>query len=333
MFAKLFTGSLFFLCLLFYWLQGEYSQALTSPIIFEQPKVLEIKKGDTFKQISNKLLEQKITINPYWFKFIAYQKKITGKLKAGEYSLKSGLTMPEILALFVKGKSRQYSITFPEGWAFKKILQAIQNNPNIQITLENVNFKDIMGKIKSKNNHPEGLFYPDTYFFDKNTSDLSLLKRAYDKMQIILKKEWKDREENLPLKTPYQALILASIIEKETGAANERPEISGVFIRRLKKGMRLQTDPTVIYGMGNSYKGNIRRKDLRKPTPYNTYTMKGLPPTPIAMPGKAAIHAALHPNKGDTLYFVAKGDGKGTHYFSSSLKEHNNAVNKYQRNR
>ena len=333
MFAKLFTGSLFILCLLFYWLQGEYNQALTTPIIFEQPKVVEIKKGDTFKQISNKLLEQKITINPYWFKFIAYQKKITDKLKAGEYNLKSGLTMPEILALFVKGKSRQYSITFPEGWAFKKILQEIQNNPNIQITLENVNFKDIMGKMKSKNNHPEGLFYPDTYFFDKNTSDLSLLKRAYDKMQIILKKEWKGRAENLPLKTPYQALILASIIEKETGTANERPEISGVFTRRLKKGMRLQTDPTVIYGMGDSYKGNIRRKDLRKPTPYNTYTMKGLPPTPIAMPGKAAIHAALHPNKGDTLYFVAKGDGKGTHYFSSSLKEHNNAVNKYQRNR
>jgi len=313
------------------WLWNDYNKALTTPAVDQKSIVIEIEKGDSFNKISNKLVQQKVAINPLWFKLIAYQRQVSNKLKAGEYELKSGLTMPEILALFVEGKSRQYSITFVEGWAFKQILQEIQKNPHINKTLESSDFQDIMAKLNSDYKHPEGLFFPDTYFFDKNMTDLSLLKKAYKKMQLILKQEWNKKEKGLPLESAYKALILASIVEKETGAAEERAQIAGVFIRRLNKGMLLQTDPTVIYGMGDRYKGNIRYRDLRRPTPYNTYVIKGLPPTPIAMPGKAAIHAVLHPAEGKTLYFVARSDGTGTHVFSASLRQHNNAVNKYQR--
>jgi UPF0755 protein len=316
-----------------YWLWTEYNSALTTPVVTDNTHILEIKKGDNFQKISNKLLEQGIAIKPLWFKFIAQQNKVSHKLKAGEFELKAGLTMPEILTILTKGKSRQYSITFPEGWSFKQIIQQVHKNKYLVKTLDSNDFQEVMEKVGSKQQHPEGMFFPETYYFEKNTTDLTLLKRAHRKMQAVLDEEWKNKEAGLPLDTPYKTLILASIIEKETGAKIERPEISGVFTRRLRKGMRLQTDPTVIYGMGDNYKGNIRYKDLRQATPYNTYVINGLPPTPIAMPGQAAIHAALHPTKGKTLYFVAKGDGSGTHYFSSSLKEHNNAVNKYQRKR
>lgn len=310
-----------------------YNQAVTMSVVLEQSRVIEIERGDSFNAISNKLVAQEITINPVWFKLFAYKNKVTNKLKAGEYELKAGLTMPEILDIFVAGKSRQYSITFPEGWSFKQILQQIQSNPYIEKTLEASDFESIMAKLDSSYKHPEGLFFPDTYFFDKKTTDLAILKTAYSKMQLILSAEWDDKAKDLPLDNAYQALILASIVEKETGAAVERPQIAGVFTRRLNKGMLLQTDPTVIYGMGDNYKGNIRYKDLRQATPYNTYVISGLPPTPIAMPGKAAIKAALHPAKGKNLYFVARGDGTGTHVFSATLREHNNAVNKYQRKR
>ncbi len=331
MIAKFFTIIILLFSLALVWLWTDYNEALSRPAIVEKDIDIEIKKGDSFNRISDKLLEQKVAINPLWFKLTAYQKKISNKLKAGEYELTAGMTMPEILALFVKGKSKQYSITFVEGWSFKQILQEIQDNPYIDKTLDGSDFQDIMARLGSDYIHPEGLFFPDTYFFDKNTTDLALLKKAYDKMQLLLKQEWENKEKGLPLQNAYQALILASIVEKETGAAAERPEIAGVFIRRLNKGMLLQTDPTVIYGMGDKYKGNIRYKDLRRHTPYNTYVIEGLPPTPIAMPGKAAIHAALHPEKGKSLYFVARSDGSGTHVFSASLREHNNAVNKYQR--
>ncbi len=315
------------------WLWGEYNAALTTAVVLDKAHVIDISKGDNFNKITNKLLEKDIAIKPLWFKAIAYEKKITNKLKAGEYVLEKGLTMPDILAIFVAGKSRHYSITFPEGWSFKQILEEINKNPYLEKTLASMDFQSIMQSLGSEYKHPEGLFFPDTYFFDKNTTDIALLKIAHNKMKRILQQEWANKEDNLPLKSAYQALILASIIEKETGAAVERPQISGVFTRRLRKGMLLQTDPTVIYGMGDRYKGNIRRKDLRQATAYNTYVIKGLPPTPIAMPGRHAIHAALHPAQGKTLYFVAKGQGAGTHIFSATLREHNNAVNKYQRRR
>lgn len=312
-----------------YWLWTDYQKALTEAAVVKDPVYIEIKKGDSFNRITDKLIAHKVAINPYWFKLIAYQNKVTGKLKAGEYILNPGLKASELLDLFVRGKSRQYSITFPEGWTFKDIRQKIQKNPLISQTLTGMDDESVMEMIDPSYQNPEGLFFPDTYFFEKNMSDLSLLKRAYYKMQQILQAEWDKKEESLPLESPYQALILASIVEKETGEPSERPHIAGVFTQRLRKGMLLQTDPTVIYGMGDSYKGDIRSKDLVTPTPYNTYVIKGLPPTPIAMPGQEAIHAVLHPAKTKSLYFVSRGDG--THVFSATLKDHNRAVNIYQR--
>ena len=190
---------------------------------------------------------------------------------------------------------------------------------------------DVYKQLGISQNHPEGLFFPDTYFFEKHTTDVAILKRAYTKMQIILAQEWQGRAANLPITTPYQAICLASIIEKETASPFERAQISGVFSRRLQQNMMLQTDPTVIYGMGETYQGNIKTADLKNPTPYNTYTFKGLPPTPIAMAGREAIHAALHPDASEALFFVAKGDG--THVFSANLDAHNAAVETYQRHK
>ena len=289
----------------------------------------EIKKGDSLDTICSQLQKQQIAINPFWFKLIAYRKNLDHFLKAGEYVVKKGSTSAEILELFSEGKTRKYVITFPEGWSFKQIFQAVKNNPNLQHTLTDLQFKDLMFYIGSDKSHPEGLFFPDTYFFEKNTLDVELLKRAHHKMQSVLNEEWQNRDKDLPLESPYEALILASIVEKETSAVEERKQIAGVFTRRLKMGMLLQTDPTVIYGMGDEYHGDIRYKDLKQPTPYNTYLNGGLPPTPISMPGKESIAAALHPDSGDTLYFVSRGNGR--HAFSSTLAEHEKYVDRYQR--
>jgi UPF0755 protein len=209
-------------------------------------------------------------------------------------------------------------------------LAAIKKNKVITFVLDNLSDEQIMEKLGYKGEHPEGRFYPDTYHVSRDMTDLDLLQRAYKTMQKILKSEWDKRENKLPFKTADEALIMASIVEKESAIAEERPLIAGLFINRLRKGMRLQTDPTVIYGIKN-YDGNIRYKDLRKDTPYNTYTRSGLPPTPIAMPGREAIHATLHPDKTKYLYFVAYGDGSGRHQFSKNLKDHEKAVDKYQR--
>jgi UPF0755 protein len=327
------------------WAWRDFQSALHTPAMAGNPVVIEIDKGDSFNQISDKLLAQNINFKPFWFKVIAVREKAFKKLKTGEYELAPALTLPEILALFVQGKTRQYAITFPEGWNFKEILQEVLNNPNLEHTLHHIDYETLMSQLGVDIKHlaiatgiappfasmqsPEGLFFPDTYFFEKHTSDIALLRRAYAKMQLVLKEEWLQKAESLPFKTPYEALILASIVEKETGVVAERPQIAGVFIRRLQTGMLLQTDPTVIYGMGENYQGNIGDKDLKTATPYNTYVIRGLPPTPIAMPGRGAIYAALHPDNSNTLYFVARGDG--THEFSATLKDHNLAVDNYQR--
>lgn len=311
-----------------WWAWQQYQLAMTQPVVKDNVVILEIVKGESFNQISKKMRQQ-LAFQPLWFKVIAYQKKQINQLKAGEYRLLPGMTLPDILDVFVAGKSLQYSITFPEGWTFKQIRQRIDNNTRLRHTLKDIDESAILQKLGSRYTHAEGMFLPETYFFEKNSSDLELLKRAYDRMQQVLKQEWQNKQAGLPLKTPYEALILASIVEKETAVPSERAIIAGVFIRRLQKDMLLQTDPTVIYGMGEHYKGNIRRKDLKTPTAYNTYVIKGLPPTPIAMPGRDAIHAVLHPATGKSLYFVAKGDG--THYFSETLRQHVNAVNKYQK--
>ncbi|TAK93513.1 endolytic transglycosylase MltG [Patescibacteria group bacterium] len=311
------------------WVWMSYQTALTEPVV-KTKTLIKIEKGDSINKLIDKLQEQQIPIDSMWFKFMAYQQNASNKLKVGEYELKSGSTALQILALFVSGKTHQYSVTFPEGWNFKQILQKLNANPDLKHTLEGMDNQAIMAKLNADKKHPEGLFFPDTYFFAKNATDFSVLKKAYDKMQSVLAEEWQHREPNLPLQNPYQALILASIVEKETAAPAERPLIAGVFVQRLKMGMLLQTDPTVIYGMGDSYQGNIRSQDLRTATPYNTYVIKGLPPTPIAMPGKEAIRATLHPGKTNNLYFVARGS-HGAHVFSATLKAHNEAVNQFQR--
>ena len=320
--------TLMVLGLLLIWGGMHYHILQKKPIVLSS-STLDIKKGDTLERVIKNLRDQRIAINPFWFKFYAYHSNLDQMLKVGEYVLDKGATAADILALLKEGKTRQYSIRFPEGWSFKKVFQAIQDNPNLQHTLSDNELASVMEQLGSDKSHPEGLFFPDTYYFEKNSSDVELLKRAHDRMQRLLFTEWEKRDQDIPLESPYEALILASIIEKETAAAEERKKIAGVFTRRLKKDMLLQTDPTVIYGMGDKYKGNIRKRDLRKPTPYNTYVHKGLPPTPISMPGKAAIIAALHPSDGDALFFVARGHGR--HAFSATYHTHEKYVAMYQR--
>jgi UPF0755 protein len=331
---KIIGATLLILSFVSGWLWMDYQSALHQPALIDRTVYIEIEKGDSLDRIIDKLVDQKLAVKPFWFKVIAFQENALKKLKTGEYELTSGLTIPKILKLLVQGKTKQHAITFPEGWSFKEILHEIKKNPNLEHTLKSVDAQSVMTKFKPDATvpaSPEGLFFPDTYFFEKHTSDVALLKRAYDKMQRVVQQEWLNKAEGLPFKTPYEALILASIVEKETGATAERPLIAGVFVRRLEQNMLLQTDPTVIYGMGESYQGDIKSKDLTTATPYNTYVISGLPPTPIAMPGRDAIYATLHPDKGDSLYFVARGDG--THVFSATLKDHNLAVDMFQRNK
>jgi UPF0755 protein len=230
--------------------------------------------------------------------------------------------------LLVSGKTLTHSITFPEGWTFRQWREQMASHPALVHTLKGLSDEAVMERLGHPGVHPEGRFFPDTYLFPRGFSDLQLLQWAWRRMEEELADAWRERDKGLPLKTSYEALILASIIEKETGMPSERREIAGVFIRRLKKGMKLQTDPTVIYGMGREYAGNIRRKDLKKDTPYNTYVHAGLPPTPICMPGRESLQAAVHPAAGKAFYFVARGDG--SHQFSATLREHNRAVRKYQ---
>jgi UPF0755 protein len=310
------------------WAGMHYQLILKKPVVMTET-VIEIKKGDTLESVVKNLRAQQVTVNRLWFRLFAYRKNLDHLLKVGEYVLAKGSTAADILQQLTDGKTRKYSITFPEGWSFKQVFNTIKNNPNLQHTLTDNQLEELMAQIGSDKNHPEGLFFPDTYFFEKNTSDVDLLKRAHDRMQAVLNDEWQKRDKAVPLENPYEALILASIVEKETGAGEERKQIAGVFARRLRKGMLLQTDPTVIYGMGDDYHGDIRHKDLREHTPYNTYIIEGLPPTPIAMPGKQAIVAALHPDHGDALFFVARGNGR--HAFSSTLAEHEKYVDQYQR--
>ncbi|MFM8332207.1 MAG: endolytic transglycosylase MltG, partial [Candidatus Methylumidiphilus sp.] len=253
------------------------------------------------------------------------------RLKYGEYAIPPQTTPRQLLALFASGKVRHYSLTFVEGWSFRQMLDAISREPALSHHIDGKPPREIMELIDAPGEDAEGRFYPDTYFFAKGTDDLDLLRRAYRKMQTVLAEEWQGRAADLAVRSPYEALILASIVEKETGLPAERAKIAGVFSRRLAKGMLLQTDPTVIYGMGETYAGNIRKEDLLRDTPFNTYQHTGLPPTPIAMPGLAALHAALHPEPGDSLYFVARGDGG--HVFSKTLAEHNQAVEQYQKHK
>jgi UPF0755 protein len=252
-----------------------------------------------------------------------------GNIKPGIYEVDSPLTPYELLRKITEGDVTQHAVTFVEGWTFKQMRKALDEHPQVRHESRELSETEILKRLGSKSSSAEGLFFPDTYHFDSGSSDLLVLRRAYRLMQSHLDAQWKNRAPDLPLGSPYEALILASIVEKETGRPGDRPMVAAVFVNRLRKGMLLQADPTVIYGMGESYDGNIRKRDLTTDTPYNTYTRTGLPPTPIAMPGLASLTATLNPPASDVLFFVSRGDG--TSVFSRTLGEHERAVTKYQR--
>nr|VFJ43413.1 MAG: UPF0755 protein [Candidatus Kentron sp. DK]VFJ52892.1 MAG: UPF0755 protein [Candidatus Kentron sp. DK] len=308
----------------------ERARVLDGPLALDgEPVLLVVKNGMTLRGVARELSRRGLLARSWPLIWEARWQGVASRIKAGEYRLESGLTARELLDKLVRGDVLLRTLTIVEGWNFTELLAAVRVREYLTHTLE----KDstpatIMERLGLPGRHPEGRFYPETYHFPRATTDVAFLKRAWSTMERELARQWEQRAEGLPYKTPDEALILASIIEKETGTPEERSQIAGVFARRLQKGMRLQSDPTVIYGMGDSFTGNIRKRDLLRPTPYNTYTIPALPPTPIAMPGGASIHAALHPAEGESLYFVAKGDG--SHQFSATLKEHNRAVARYQ---
>lgn len=307
----------------------DYDQSLKVPVtISDSNRVFTIEKGWSAKRLASELQERGIVEKSHWFYLYARLSEKGAKIKSGEFNLVGNPTAPELLDVFVKGQTVQYVGRIIEGLNFKQVRAQLTQNGDLQQTITELSNDEIMTALGLDGQHPEGLFFADTYQFPKQTTDIDFLKRANNMLNKVLEEEWQARAPDLPLANAYEALILASIVEKETAVAAERPLIAGVFMSRLRKRMRLQTDPTVIYGMGDSYDGNIRRKDLTTDTPYNTYTRAGLPPTPISMVGREAIHAVMHPDTTTALYFVAKGDG--THKFSDTIEQHNAAVRKYQ---
>lgn len=303
---------------------------LHSPIAaLTQSQSYEIPKGMSFSALARDLGTRGLIESP---EVLIAWARLTGQgknLKAGEYELLPGMSPQALLDLFVSGRVMLHSITFIEGSTFEDIRKALARHPDIRQELGKATPAEIMTRLGAPGRHPEGLFFPDTYRFAKQTSDLDVLRMAYERMQKELEVAWASRAPDLPLSSAYEALILASIIEKETAQEAERSKISGVFIERLRRQMRLQTDPTVIYGLDDSYDGNLRKADLQRDTPYNTYTRAGLPPTPIALPGLGALQAAVHPEDTGALFFVATGLGDGSHYFSRTLAEHDAAVARY----
>lgn len=309
---------------------GRYQKFQETPLALpEQEMLYSLPAGASLNQLAYDLYAKGIIEYPRFLIQLGRESGAARRLQAGEYILQQGVTPRTLLEQLVDGKVHQYGLTLIEGYSFREMLQRIHDDPVLTHTLTNETDAEIMTMLGHPGQHPEGRFLPDTYYFTRGTTDIDFLARAWQAMSEQLQSAWDEREEGLPFKSPEEALILASIVEKETGVAEERPVIAGVFVRRLQRGMLLQTDPTVIYGMGDKFDGNLRLRDLRADTPYNTYTRKGLPPTPIAMPGVDAIHAVLHPAQGKSLYFVAMGEGK--HYFSNTLEQHNLAVDKFQK--
>ena len=304
---------------------------LDTPLPIDSDVSMELKPGTSVNRLANDMAKRGWIKSPKLFVLYTRWRGDSGRLRAGEYEIGVGTTPRGFLDQLIDGRVRLHSVTIVEGWTFKQMLAALQKHAAIQVELTDMDQSSIMKKLGFEGQHAEGRFFPDTYHFAKGTTDIALLKQSYAKMEDNLAKIWAARQDNLPLNTPYDALILASIVEKETGLSSERPAIAGVFVRRLNKNMRLQTDPTVIYGLGDSFDGNIRRRDLTRDTPYNTYTRNGLPPTPIALPGLGSLQAVVNPAEGKALYFVATGTGDGSHRFSDTLEAHNEAVQAYLR--
>lgn len=314
-----------------WYLWNGFQEFIQQPLGIEQE--LDVEKGTSAYSLGRKWQEQDVIEQFYYFQLLLKLKPELRSIKAGNYKITPDMTAVDVLQKLVAGDVIKYQFSVIEGSNIYELLLALQANSDLKHEIDyGQEFSDIFKSMEFVGqSHPEGMFYADTYQFIKGDSDLDILKRAHDRLQAILDEEWSGRADGLPYETPYQALIMASIIEKETAVPAERPEISGVFVRRMEKNMLLQTDPTIIYGLLPDFDGNIRRNDIRNPHPWNTYVHRGLPPTPIAMVGREAIQAALNPKPGDTLYFVAKGDG--SHHFSRTLEEHNRAVRKYQLNR
>ena len=306
----------------------EIQRQLDQPLHLQQAEILPIKPGTSLKAIAHDLVKRHWLEHNYFLIIGGRSSGMANSIKAGEYEIRPGMTARQFLRLIVSGRVVQYSLTIPEGWTFRQIMAAVSANRHLLHTLTGLDDKTIMDRLGHPGENPEGRFFPDTYRFPADTSDVAFLKRAYRMMTQVLDQEWSQRAVGLPYKTPYQALIMASIIEKETAVEEERYKIAGVFVRRLQRGMKLETDPTVIYAIGPDFNGDITSRDLDLDSPYNTYRHPGLPPSPIAAPGRESIRAALQPADGNELYFVSTGNGR--HYFSATLAEHNKAVAKYQ---
>ncbi len=312
----------------FTWFYMDYQDFVVAPLpLHGQALHYEVRPGTSLRGLADALSARRLIGHPRYLVWLGRRMGVAQRLQAGEYEFPPGTTPRGLLSRIAEGRVVQYPLTIVDGWTFRQLLAAVEASPVLIHTLRGFTPRRIMARLGHPGQDPEGWFFPDTYRFPRGTTDLQFLARAYRTMQRELQAQWRERATGLPLKTPYQALILASIVEKETAVPAERAEIAGVFERRLERGMRLQADPTVIYGLGPRFNGDLTSRDLTRYTPYNTYRIDGLPPTPIAIPGLASIRAVLHPAPGKSLYFVARGDG--THVFSETLAEHDRAVERY----
>lgn len=304
---------------------------LNTPIAgLDAEQVYEVREGASLRTVAGELAERGLLTWPRVFSAWGRLTGQAGSIKTGEYLLEPGISPSDLLAKLVAGKVKLYPVTLVEGWTVRELFTALAENPALNLTLGDPltpvdpELPDLL-----EAGHPEGQYFPDTYMVPKGTSDVAVLRQANELMREKLAAAWESRADGLPFKSPYELLILASIVERETGVDAERSQVAGVFVRRLQKGMRLQTDPTVIYGLGDTFDGNLTREHLLTDNPYNTYTRNGLPPTPIAFPGESSLQATAHPDDSDALYFVASGELDGTHVFSTTLAEHNAAVSAY----
>ncbi len=308
---------------------GWYSFRVAPLPLPESPMRLTVPSGATVRGVAQQLRAQGVDVSPtrlwIWYRLRGHD----GKLKAGTYALESPVTVDALLEKIVRGDVLLASVRFIEGWTFRQMREAIDAHPDLAHDTRAMNVTELLQRIGATEAHPEGLFFPDTYRFSPGARDVEILRSAYEAQKRTLQAAWEGRAPELPYRNPYEALVMASIIEKETGLAGERDKVAGVFVNRMRRGMMLQSDPTTIYGLGDRFDGNLRKRDLQADTAYNTYTRSGLPPTPIALPGRESIEAALHPANIQSLYFVSRGDG--TSEFSDDLASHNRAVSRYQR--
>ena len=303
-------------------------QALHQPLEITQEQLLDVPAGSTPTGVLNRLQTEGVIKDAFWLR-LYWRFNLSGQaLHSGEYRMVPGMDVDALFGVWKRKEVVQYSLTLVEGWNFRQVRAALAKQAKLDQTLAGLSDAELMTNIGHPDVFPEGRFFPDTYRYVRGMTDAEVLKQAYARLEEVLDEEWAARAADAPYADPYQALIMASLVEKETGVPQERGQIAGVFVRRLKLGMQLQTDPTVIYGMGERYNGKLTRADLKQATPYNTYVIAGMPPTPISLVGREAIHAALNPVSGDSLYFVAKGDG--SHVFSNDLDAHNAAVREYQ---